>query len=116
LKNNNINPHLDNNTALNNDDFVDVLHTAFFPIENHQPNKQDSFNLLTKQKRFELNRNTSAPIQAHINEHLEGLVRNVSNIIIKNREKSAQEAAYIICSLPLRDSSLATFFVNTKPA
>jgi len=43
-------------------------------------------------------------------------IRNVSNIIIKNRERSAQEAAYVICSLPLRDSSRATVFVNTKPA
>jgi hypothetical protein len=31
FENNNINPRLENNTALNNDDFVDVLHTAFFP-------------------------------------------------------------------------------------
>jgi hypothetical protein len=42
-------------------------------------------------------------------------IRNVANIIIKNRERSAQEAAYVLCSLKLRESSRSTVFINTKP-
>ncbi len=34
---------------------------------------------------------------------------------MKNRERSAQEAAFVICSLPLRGSSRSTVFINTKP-
>ena len=54
-------------------DFDDILHTAFFPIENHQPNKKDALELLTKQKSFQLNRKTSSPISSHLCENLEEL-------------------------------------------
>ena len=54
-------------------DFDDILHTAFIPIENHQPNKKDALELLTKQKSFQLNRKTSSPISSHLCESLEKL-------------------------------------------
>ena len=49
------------------------------------------------------------------NEYVQKL-RNVSNMLLKNRERSAQEASYVICGLPLRGSSRSTVFINTKPA
>jgi hypothetical protein len=50
-----------------------VLHTAFFPIEHEQPNKQLALDILTTNKIFELKRTTAAPICPHLNEHLEEL-------------------------------------------
>jgi hypothetical protein len=35
---------------------------------------------------------------------------------MRNRERSAQEAAYVICGLDLREATRSTVFVNTKPA
>jgi hypothetical protein len=55
-------------------------------------------------------------IKASKNNEFVQKIRNVSNIIIKNRERSAQEAAFVICSLKFRDSSRSTVFINPKPA
>jgi hypothetical protein len=68
----------------------------------------------------------SAHIRKCVNDALEGLrtcpdyeismrMQNVSNIIMANRERSAQEAAYITCGLKLQGSSRTTIFVNTRP-
>lgn len=54
-------------------------------------------------------------IKNSTNNEFVNKIRNVANIIIKNRERSAQEAAYVLCSLKLRESSRSTVFVNTKP-
>ena len=43
-------------------------------------------------------------------------IRKLTNILIRNRERSAQEAAYVICGLDLRGATGSTIFVNTKPA
>ncbi len=66
-------------------------------------------------------------VQKHLQEAMKAIteassidfvqkLRNASNLLMKSRERSAQEGSYVICGLPLRGSSRTTVFINTKSA
>jgi hypothetical protein len=48
-------------------------------------------------------------------ENLTHAIHNATRILMSHRERSAQEAAYILCGLRLRGASRDTIFINTKP-